>query len=762
MTLRGRYNPPVNIDVLNAKIEHGKLEDIVADAVAVDDHDGRYYTEAEIDAQSLDYSLIDGTRAFTGVVGGIAPTASSHLVTKEYVDFAVAGLEFDMFLDDLDSTINDPGTANDYYSLQTTQTGDATTTRDAYAALGQGDDQEVVSYISSAALPFAQLQIGVVDFHVHARKNNSGQKIATIFGKLYHRTSGATETLIATTEQSAALGITVADYSLHGNITSVVDFSATDRLVLKIRANVQAAGGGNAEIEITQEGNEDSFVSALVVTDTLSNIFLRQDGTKELTANWGVGGFDITGIGTITSGAITSSGASTFNSGSVDADFTVNWNTGTGLFVQGSDGRVGIGTTSPGALLEIQSSNAILRLRDTGATADATLAYVEFGGTDAAAWSRTGFVGDGSSGNTDIYLVAEISDLHLGDSSGFNVMNLQGGNVGIGLTTVNANYKLIIRRAADINLGIGLQSSELAIAAFNDALSANIPLRFYASEYNLLNGNVGINTTTPVSKLSINGGLHVGGDSDAGDNNLLVDGTANVDSLAAKTVSITPVSNEFKFLNAGNRLGLQGVDGEMILRVYSKLGNRTQNVNLNLYGYGDPASNTNRERLNTGWNAAAQEFQINVNIGGDGIAKKLNIYTHGNSGQLELATNGDIYFRTGNLFIPSDDKYIAFGVGSSDLRLYSDGTRGIITVNTSLRLGSAATNYTEIGAAGDLSFVGSAGFYPRFLTQANEPAAGTGATQLDTSEMCIWKDSDDNKIYFCFNDGGTVKTAEAV
>lgn len=37
-------------------------------------------------------------------------------------------------------------------------------------------------------------------------------------------------------------------------------------------------------------------------------------------------------------------------------------------------------------------------------------------------------------------------------------------------------------------------------------------------------GNVGIGTTSGLSKLSINGGLHVGGDSDAGDNNLLVDG----------------------------------------------------------------------------------------------------------------------------------------------------------------------------------------------------------------------------------------------
>lgn len=70
------------------------------------------------------------------------------------------------------------------------------------------------------------------------------------------------------------------------------------------------------------------------------------------------------------------------------------------------------------------------------------------------------------------------------------------------------------------------------------------------------------------------------------------------------------------------------------------------------------------------------------------------------------------------------------------------------------------TNEVQISTTGDVSFAGSAGFYPRFLTQAAEPAAGTGATQCDTSEAVIWKDSDDNKVYLCFNDGGTVKTVE--
>lgn len=70
------------------------------------------------------------------------------------------------------------------------------------------------------------------------------------------------------------------------------------------------------------------------------------------------------------------------------------------------------------------------------------------------------------------------------------------------------------------------------------------------------------------------------------------------------------------------------------------------------------------------------------------------------------------------------------------------------------------TNYAQIDAAGNLTFGGSAGLYPRRLSQADAPAAGTGATQLDTGELCLWHDTDDSKCYLCFNDGGTVKKVE--
>ncbi len=105
------------------------------------------------------------------------------------------------------------------------------------------------------------------------------------------------------------------------------------------------------------------------------------------------------------------------------------------ILLQSNGGNVGIGTTEPGRNVEIYGTSSILRLRDSGATANATLAYIEFGGTNDAVWSRTGYIGDTSSGNADIVVRAEVGDLHLGDSSGGTVMNLQSGNVGIGETT---------------------------------------------------------------------------------------------------------------------------------------------------------------------------------------------------------------------------------------------------------------------------------------------------------------------------------------
>lgn len=73
------------------------------------------------------------------------------------------------------------------------------------------------------------------------------------------------------------------------------------------------------------------------------------------------------------------------------------------------------------------------------------------------------------------------------------------------------------------------------------------------------------------------------------------------------------------------------------------------------------------------------------------------------------------------------------------------------------------SNYTKMNAGGNLTFAGAAGFYPRILAQDAEPAAGTGATQIDSGEMILWIDTNDgNRSYFMYNYGGAVTKIELV
>ncbi len=190
--------------------------------------------------------------------------------------------------------------------------------------------------------------------------------------------------------------------------------------------------------------------------DNVSNFddnVLLIDGSRALIENWNVGNSQINLTNLSTMFLSSSNGIINFLNNNFNGSGNFN-TTGTGTF-----GAIGIDTNAPDRDLEIRNTAPIIRLRATGSYLDDAAPYVEFGGDNAGNWIRTGYVGDAISGDTSIYLRAEVGDLKLGDSSSSSVLTLSGGNVTL------AGTGRIYFRDTDIFIGSTLTDGILDINA---------------------------------------------------------------------------------------------------------------------------------------------------------------------------------------------------------------------------------------------------------------------------------------------------------
>lgn len=243
-----------------------------------------------IDSTSLYASLddryvdVDGDTMTGALTLSGAPTAALHATTKEYVDLAVSSFSIDYFLTD---TASDIGT---YYVMQDTETGEAESTLVA-SSLSNGDDQLMFTYATPSGEPgLTNIQQGIYQLHTHLEKT-AGTKPVTAYWTLSKRATGGAETLLMTSETSSAV-TSKASFFLHAVLSSSTVLASTDRLVLKVYANVGTTGN-DVDVTIYMEGDNDCHVSVKVPSTILSDLFVRRDGTKELTANWDAGAFEI-------------------------------------------------------------------------------------------------------------------------------------------------------------------------------------------------------------------------------------------------------------------------------------------------------------------------------------------------------------------------------------------------------------------------------------------------------------------------------------
>lgn len=114
----------------------------------------------------------------------------------------------------------------------------------------------LVKAFSLTANVFDFISTQILHVHFHAERT-AGTKTLTAFARVYHRTSGGTETLIGTSEVTGSI-TSKADFNVDVPVSDTV-FSATDRFIVKLLGN-PSGGGSDPTLVIYYQGTTASRV----------------------------------------------------------------------------------------------------------------------------------------------------------------------------------------------------------------------------------------------------------------------------------------------------------------------------------------------------------------------------------------------------------------------------------------------------------------------------------------------------------------------
>lgn len=282
---------------------------------------------------------------------------------------------------------------------------------------------------------------------------------------------------------SAAIAVNITVHAINNNsswttlnntgndLTVNTFLPMTDEWTL-YTGNDFSAAGANLAIKATEGGNVGiNTADPLVKLTTRSNVnaLPATSGTNQSAGAFRVEGGD---------NAVIDFGANSVNTW-IQATDKTSLASLYNLNLNPNGGNVGIGTTNPGDVFQV--SNGSTTRFQVARTQGIWVNNEVNGGTPAAP-----------------------DNLYLNYSSHTNtLLNLNGGNVGIGTTSPSQKFVVSNGGAEGLEVYTNQPNGTVGLQVYNRSTSAYNKMELDASQFALMNGNVGIGITNPLAMLHI-------------------------------------------------------------------------------------------------------------------------------------------------------------------------------------------------------------------------------------------------------------------
>ena len=452
-------------------------------------------------------------------------------------------------------------------------------------------------------------------------------------------------------------------------------------------------------------------------------------------------------------------------------------------------GNVGIGTASPSKKLEVNGSYKL-----------GTNAYIQYDATYPYTINiqNTASAGDiklqSANGENKILLQPSTGGIDFYTNNSERMRITDGGNVGIGTTSPNANAKLHLYNSAsatDVALRLTSNANSKTLIGFGDTVDQTAGAIKYDNatsemSFEVLNsteamridsdGNVGIGTTSPGYKLDVNGSVNTAFGATNGyrinTNRVLsqVSGGFEIGVLDYKTtypnISFNN-DNTFRvqqngstriIVNSSGNVGIGTtspsqklhVKGNILVEdndstdIVAQIGNSGDDGWVNLYANGTSTAFIGSNAVsylnggNVGIGTTAPDFKLDVagDIGMDG-----KLYHNGDHNTYISFTADTQTFRTGGSDrVSINNTGVGIGTTSPSYRLTAYGSSTNSEIVASFGSGNDENEYTAIGLSG---FIASNGATKAGLALKRTSLYGTGELHFlnnnttDNSDMTL-------------------------